>query len=383
MMRRVLIAGAGVGGLAAAHALSRSLATDDEIVVFDRESSHTFWPSLLWLMTGTRRPDQVRRSLGGLKDKRLQLVYEPIRRIDPQSRTITAGDREWAGDAIILSLGADLDPGLVPGLAAEPGNFYTIAGAEAVWNRLREVEQGHVVVLISRVPFKCPAAPYEAAMLIDGFLRKRRRRDRVEVSVWAAEPTPMGVAGPRVSQAVVDALSERRISYHPDRTVSAVDPESKTLHFPDGSTVHYDLLAYVPPHRVPQVAVDAGLAAPDGWVKVDPKSMETAYPNVFAIGDMTGIPLAMGKPLPKAGVFAHRQGEAVAKTVRHRIAGGGGPEEFDGHGECFIEMGGGVAGFARGNFYAEPTPDVTVYRPGRHWHAAKVAFERHWWGQWW
>jgi sulfide:quinone oxidoreductase len=276
-----------------------------------------------------------------------------------------------------------LDPGLLPGLAAEPGNFYTVAGAEAVWKQLQTLDAGHVAVLVSRIPFKCPAAPYEAAMLIGGFLRKRRRRDRVEVSVWAAEPTPMGVAGPRVSQAVVDALGERRVAYHPDRVVSAVDAERRELHFEDGTKVGYDVLAYVPPHRVPSVAVEADLAPADGWVRVDPRSMETSFPNVFAIGDMTGIPLRLGKPLPKAGVFAHRQGEAVAKTVAHRLGGRATPENFDGQGECFIEMGGGVAGFARGNFYAEPTPEVNVYRPGRHWHAAKVAFERHWWAQWW
>ena len=239
-----------------------------------------------------------------------------------------------------------------------------------------------MVVLISRVPFKCPAAPYEAAMLIEGYLRKRRGLEAT-VEVWAAEPAPMGVAGPTVSQAVVDALTERHIAYHPNQRVTAVDADAHRLTFQSGDTVSYDLLAYVPPHRVPPVVAEAGLAPADGWVAVDRATLETRFPNVFAIGDVTGISLAIGKPLPKAGVFAHRQGEVVAQIVAQRIAGRPAPDRFDGVGECFIEMGGGIAGFARGNFYAEPAPAVRAYRPGRHWHAGKVAFERHWWGQWW
>ena len=382
-MHRVLIAGAGVGGLQAAHALRKRLLPQDEIVVFDRDTVHTFWPSLLWLMTGTRRAEQVRRPLADLRERGITVVSEPVAAFDPGRRTLTAGGREWTGDAVILALGADLDPAQVPGLPDEPGNFYTVAGAEATWSALQTLDHGHVVVLISRVPFKCPAAPYEAAMLIDGYLRKRHRRERVDVSVWAAEPSPMGVAGPVVSQSVVDALRQHDVPYHPSQQVSRVDAAEHRLLFTDGTAVPYDLLAYVPPHRVPPVVVEAGLAPADGWVSVDARTLETPFANVFAIGDLVGIPLVVGKPLPKAGIFAHRQGEAVAQTVAHRLTGTGPVGLFDGQGECFIEMGGGVAGFARGNFYAQPAPNVRTYRPGHHWHAAKVAFERHWWAQWW
>ena len=383
-MARVLIAGAGVGGLATAHQLRRRLPRSDEIVVFDQSAVHTFWPSLLWLMTGTRKEPDVVRPLAQLKESGIQVIAAPITAIDPETKTVVAGDQAWTGDAVVVALGADVVPRLIPGLADVPGNFYTTDGACAVWRQLQDLPQGRIVVLISRVPFKCPAAPYEAAMLMDGFLRKRRRRSAFELSVWAAEAAPMAVAGPQVSQAVIDALTHRDIRYQPNQTVERVDAESRQLTFRERrDPVPYDLLAYVAPHRVPEVVSAAGLAPADGWVAVDPHSLETAHRNVFAIGDVTGIPLALGKPLPKAGVFAYRQGEVVAETIAARLLGGPRTDSFDGHGECFIEMGQGVAGFARGNFYAEPTPTIRVYRSGRHWHAGKVAFERQWWARWW
>lgn len=382
-MHRVLIAGGGVGGLAAAHRLRELLPADDEVVVFDGRADHTFWPSLLWVMTGSRRADDVVRPFTALRERRIRVVTDAVTEIDPAARSLTAGGRTWTGDALIVALGAALDPGQIPGLGDVPGNVYTVAGATAVWEQLQGLDHGRIVVMIARLPFKCPAAPYEAAMLMDGYLRRRRRRDRVAVELWAAEAAPMSVAGPAVSQAVVSALAERGIAYHPDQAVSAVDSAAHRAVFGDHTPVNYDLLAYVPPHRVPPVVAAAGLAPADGWVAVDRGTMETRFPHVFAIGDVTGVPLTVGKPLPKAGVFAHRQGEVVAAIIAAQLTGERTAARFDGTGECFIEMGRGVAGFARGNFYAEPAPAVQPYRPGRHWHAGKLAFERHWWGQWW
>jgi sulfide:quinone oxidoreductase len=193
----------------------------------------------------------------------------------------------------------------------------------------------------------------------------------------------MGVAGPAVSAAVVEAVTERGIAYHPSAVIERVDAAAQRLFFRDGREEGYDLLVYVPPHRAPDVIVGAGLAAAEGWVAVDRESLETSYAGVFAIGDVTGIPLASGKPLPKAGVFAESEGEIVAQVLAQRWGAKREGGRFDGAGACFIEMGRGIAGFARGNFYREPAPEVKVYHPGRHWHLAKVAFERQWWSRWW
>ena len=380
--RTVLVLGGGVGGLVAAGVLRRELAPEDRVVLVERAPRHTFWPSLLWLMSGSRTAEQVQRDLQPLARRGIEVLHGDITEIDPERRRVVVGGEELAGDALVVALGAALVPERVPGLAEAGGNFYTVDGARQVHDQVSGLQAGRVAVVVADVPFKCPAAPYEAAMLLENLLRRRRVRDRAEVTIYAAEPAPMGVAGPAVSQGVVDFVRQRGIDYRPSMKLTRVDASVKRLHFDTGDEAEFDLLAVVPPHAAPEVVRKSPLAGPSGWIVIDPATCETRFENVFAIGDVTTVPLKLGKPLPKAGVFAHGQAETVARTLAARLRGRGREHKFEGHGECFIEMGGGVAGFARGNFYAEPVPQVQMYRAGRHWHAAKVAFERNWWHTW-
>jgi sulfide:quinone oxidoreductase len=215
-------------------------------------------------------------------------------------------------------------------------------------------------------------------MLIEAFCRKRGIRDAVQIDVYAAEPVPMGVAGPEVSTAVKQLLAARNIPYHPEHQVTNVDTAAKLLMFANGTCAEFDLLAYVPPHRPPRVVVDSGLVDQSGWIAVDRHTLETRVSGVFAIGDVVSIPLTLGKPLPKAGVFAHGEADVVAHNIARAVTGHGKPTRFAGYGECFIEAGDGKAGFGGGNFYAEPKPVVTLRMPSWRWHLGKVWFEKSW-----
>ena len=375
----VLVLGGGIGGVVAATTLRRLLPRDARVVVVEREAQHVFWPSLLWLMTGSRKAQQVQRDLSPLAQQGVEVIRGEVTSFDPATQTAVVNGDSIQADATVIALGATLAPERIPGLVEGGHNFFTLDGAASFYEALREVREGRVVVLVSRTPFKCPAAPYEAAFLIDHYLRKHGRRGHVEVAVYAAEAAPMAVAGPAVSNAVVEFMRQRDIPYHPGESVVSVDPAGRRLSFASGSEVEYSLVAAVPPHEVPTVLREATLAPEGGWVAIDPATCETAHRNVFAVGDATGVMLAMGKPLPKAGVFAHVQAEAVANTIAVRLLGRGTERRFEGNGECFLELGDGRAAFARGNFYAQPVPEVRLFRPGRHWHAGKVAFERTWW----
>lgn len=352
------------------------------MVLIDREKAHVFSPSLLWVQVGLRDPNKIGRDLSVLKKKNIEVIHGEVESIDPESKKVRVSGQELEADFLVVALGADLAPKQIPGLAEAGHNLYSLDGASEIRDARKELSQGRLVVLVARMPFKCPAAPYEAAMLLDNDLRKRKVRDQVSVALYTPEPGPMGVAGPDVSAGVRHLVEERGIDYFPRCQVTEVDPDAKTLHFADGGQAGFDLLVYIPPHVAPQVVRDAGMTGENGWVPVNRHTLETPFPGVYSIGDITTIPLTMGLPLLKAGVFAHRQGEAVAHSIAAEINGRGDSGSFDGQGECFVEVGGGRAGFGRGNFYGEPTPTIKLYKPGRDWHAGKVLFEKDWFRRW-
>lgn len=382
MSETVVILGGGVGGLVAANRLRRMLPKEHRVVIVDRESTFVFAPSFLWLMTAARTAEKISRPLARLERKGIEVLQGEIQRINPERREATVDGQSLVGDYLIISLGAELAPKTVPGLPQVGHNFYTFAGAEALRDAFARFAGGRLVVLTAAPAYKCPAAPYEAAMLLEHACRKRKIRAHTEIHVYAAEPGPMGVAGPQVSKAVRDMVIAKGISYHPEHQLQDVDPVSRRLRFANGVEATFDLLAYVPPHRAPGVVREAGLTDESGWVPVDRHTLETRYARVYALGDVVNIPLKVGKPLPRAGAFAHGEAEVVARNIARAITGKGKPAAFDGEGECFIETGDGKAGFGKGNFYAEPVPEVKLHPPGRRWHAAKVLFEKDWLRRW-
>jgi len=377
--KTVLILGGGVGGIVAALRLRKLLDPEHRVVLVEKEDTHVFSASLLWLMIGGRSPGEISRPIGSLAKRGIDLVRGTVERIDPTARTVRVNGADMRGDHMIVALGADLAPQLVPGLAEAGHNFYTLAGAESLRSALSKLGKGRIVVLIASMPFKCPAAPNEAAMLLEYDCRRRGVRKDVQVDLYTPEPGPMPVAGPKVSGELRQMVEAKGIGYHPGHAIASVDPDMRRLSFANGVEVGFDLLAYVPPHRVPKVVQDSGMCGEAGWIPVDRGTLETRYPGVHAIGDVTGIMLtSIGKPLPKAGVLAHNEAEVVAHNIAAAISGRGAKREFGGEGECFIETGDGKAGFGSGNFYAEPAPRIDLKRPSMLLHWGKIAFEKYW-----
>jgi sulfide:quinone oxidoreductase len=368
-----LVLGAGVGGLVAARTLRRLLPRADRVVVVDREPTFSFAASYLWVMDGTRRPEQITRSREGLEARGIEVILGEVERIDPERREVVVGGRSLAADHLVVALGAEPAVETIPGLFEAGDTFATLEGAVRLGQALPKLQQGRVVVLTAAPAYRCPAAPYEAALLIDARYRRLGIRDKVSVDLYTAEPAPMGVAGPDVSAAVAGMVRSRGIGYHPATQVAAVD--RAVARFAGGETAPFDLLVFMPPYRAPRAVRESALAGEGGWVSADRHTLETRFPGVYAIGDVTSIPLTLGKPLPKAGVFAHEQGKVVAERIADAAGGRAATARFVGHGACFVEAGNGRAGYGAGDFYAEPRPSVRLRRPGRLWHWAKAAFE--------
>jgi sulfide:quinone oxidoreductase len=378
MSRTALVLGAGLGGMVAAHGLRRLLPRSERVVLVEREERHVFPPSLLWLMIGNRDAADISRPCAHAVRPGIELVRGEVVSIDPSARTVRVGEQTLRGDAIVIALGADYAPQAIPGLSEAGLCLYTLAGASAIRDALARFEGGRIVVLTATPQYKCPAAPYEAALLVDSYLRERGRRGKVTIDFYAAEPGPMMVAGAAVSAGVRAMVEARAIAYRPEHPVKSVDAPQRRIDFANGSSAQFDLLLYVPPHRAPESVRAAGLVNDAGWIPVDRHTLATRFPDVYAVGDITVIPLKMGRPLPKAGVFAHGEAEVVAHNIAAAWTGRGKPRRFEGEGACFIETGGARAGMGRGNFYAEPLPEVKLHSPSLFWHGAKVLYEKYW-----
>ncbi len=378
--KTIVVLGGGVGGLTAANELHKRLGRQHRVVLVDKSAQHLYTPSLLWVVTGQRQPGQITKELRRMLDPGVEVLHAEVKEIDAEKQSVKTSVGERGYDYLVVALGADIAPEAMPGYQDAAHNFYDLEGATSLKQALDRFDGGRVVVAVSSLPYKCPAAPYEAALLIDDALRRRGVRDRADVQMFAPEPQPMPVAGPVVGNAVKGMLERQGIGYHPSLQLSRVDGERRELVFADGSTAGFDLLAGVPPHRPPRAVKESALANEAGWVPVDRRTLRTRFENIYAIGDVAAVGLPNGKLLPKAGVFAHAQALAVAGTIAAQIQGTSGLE-FDGVGFCWIAMARGKAGFAAGAFYAEPDPAMDLRQPGRLWNIGKVLFERYWMGE--
>ncbi len=369
----VVILGGGIGGIAAANRLRRRLGGECRITLINRDPEFSFAASYLWVMSGQRKASQIARPLAGLQRRGIELVIGSIDEIDPINRKVTVQGTEITGDHLIVSLGADYGTASIPGLDQAGTTFATLEGAEGLASSVAGIHRGKLIILTAAPLYRCPAAPYEAALLIDAMLRRRGVRGQVDIELHAAEPAPLAVAGDNVSDAVKEILRQHSIDYYPSHQVASA--ETGRVSFTDGKTETFDLLAYMPPIKPPSVLSTSALAGSTGWVDVDPNSLLTQFPGVYAIGDNANIPLKIAKPLPRAGVFAHSQALVVADNIASTIKGNSPIATFNGHGGCFLESDFHRASYASGNFYADPSPKVSVKPPSRRSHLAKVVFE--------
>jgi len=373
--KTILVLGGGLGGLMAGSHLRR-LSPESRVVVIERKETFSACMSKLWVMTGERRdPGEGERELSRLADRGIEFVHGDIEAIDPAAKTVQTTVGTVEGDYIIVALGSERNPQAVPGFVESALNLYEGDGALQIQRALQEFSGGRIVILVSRTPFSCPSAPYEAAFLIESLLRERGIRQRTEIALYTPEDQPMLVAGPNVGPALIKMLEERGIELHWEQIVMRIDPAARRILF-ELEDASFDLLVGVPPHRAPAAVRESGLTDASGWVPVDPTKLQTRHAGVFAIGDVTAIRLPNGMFLPKSGVFADGHARVVAENIAAEITGEGRATQYTGHGFCHIEVGDGMAAYGSGNFYGIPAPRVTLEPPSQRFRKEKEEFER-------
>jgi len=370
-MRRVLILGAGFGGLAAARALRARMPDEDEVVLVDRKSSYVMGLRKWWALVGRSTLDEGRRDLATLASGGIRFQQGTIEAVDPVHRSATVDGARLEADAVIIALGAQHNVDAVPGLRQYAHNPYDIEVIPALTAALRDFRGGRLGIGIFGVPYTCPPAPYELALLLRENLDQRGVR--AEVEVFSPQPMSLPVLGQENCSTVEGLLESRGVGFLASHRAVAVRPGE--VEFATGPR-SYDLLLGIPPHRGPTVLAEAGLTSDSGWVRVDLATMGTAFAGVHAIGDAIEVPLANGMPLPKAGVFAETGAAVAVEAILAAFAGQPSSRRFTGEGYCYLEAGRGEALEVRGDFLAAPSPRVEVAPASRERLQAKEAFER-------
>ena len=385
-----LILGGGFGGISAANSLRRLLPSEHGVVVVDKFPRFHVGAGNTWIMLGKRSYEQISQSRTALLVPGVRFVEASILGLDLSNRSVSIEKETLHWDYLVIALGADLDLARVPGLAEAAHTFYTVEGAQRLSAVLERFPGGDLAILIPKVPFKCPPAPYEAAMLLHHAFESRGLADRARLAIYTAEGAPMSTAGPAMGQYIKDELARRAIGFHPQKTTARVDGPAQRVVFEDGSEARYDLLIAIPPHEAPKIVRDAQLTNQSGWIPVDPQTLRVkTRPEVgelYAVGDVTTVPLpGRFKPdvalsLPKAGVFAEAHGRVVAHQIAAKILSRAASETFDGKGYCYLETGGERAVRGDGSFFELPHPlmekrsaDEAQFRDkldwiGRHLH---------------
>lgn len=376
---RIVVLGAGFGGLEVTTRLSEEFGEAVDIVLIDKAEGFVFGFSKLDVMFGKAQASSVRHSYADIVKPGVRFVQSIIRSIDPAAKRVETDAGTFDADVMVVALGADLHPSATPGLVEGGNEFYTVAGAFELRDVLAKFAGGRVIVAVCSTPFKCPPAPSETALLMHDLLTERGLRDKSSIALVM----PMGVPippSPVASKALLTAFAERSIDWHPDQRVTSLDADRKVALLSSGGEMPYDLFLGVPVHRAPEVVVASGLAV-DGWIPVDPLTLQTSFPGVYAVGDVTSV------GTPKAGVFAEGQAIVVADAISAIIRNATSSTTYDGRGMCYLEFGLNQVARVDVTFVSGQNPVGDMDGPSIDYVADKVSFGstriQRWFGRDW
>ncbi len=376
-MARILILGAGFGGLELGTRLSEALGDAAEVTLIDKSDSFVFGYSKLDLMFAGASPESVRLPYADFVHPGVRLLRETITAIDPEAKRVTTDAGVHEADHLVIALGADYDLDATPGLAELDSQFYSVPGAEKLAPAIAGFSSGRALIGVCGAPYKCPPAPGECALLLDAELRRRGVRDACEIVFSTPLPSPLPPS-PEASAAFVAEFEQRGIGLLTGRPFARLDPARKVAVFEDGEELAFDLFLGVPKHRAPEVVLASGLAEGD-YVPVDPATLATKVPGVWAIGDVSEL------GVPKAGAFAEGGARTVAEQLLAEVAGGPAPERYPGQGTCYIEFGEGRIGSVDIDFLSGPERRGTFNAPSAAQMARKEQFGaerlRRWFGR--
>ncbi|MDP4251240.1 MAG: FAD/NAD(P)-binding oxidoreductase [Bacteroidota bacterium] len=348
MKLRVVVQGAGFGGLELSSILSDTIGDELDLTLIDQNDSFYFGFSKLDVMFGRKSSDAVKIPYSSIVKPGVQFRKETITSIDPVMKRVTTRNSVYEADVLVIALGANYDIRATPGLAECGDQYYSFEGAEKLREVIPRFSKGHAIVGVCGAPFKCPPAPSEAALMLHDYLSHAGVRDACTISLVIPFGSPIPPS-PDSSKALIKAFAERNIRFIPQRKVSSLDESKKVAILDDGTEMPFDLFLGIPKHVAPDVVLQSGMTE-NGWIPVDRANLLTKFPNVYAIGDVTSV------GTPKAGVFAEGAAKIAAASIIAAFHGKENTTAYTGAGSCYIEFGKGEVGRVDVDFFSGPKP---------------------------
>jgi sulfide:quinone oxidoreductase len=377
-MTQILIIGGGFGGLAAANELRKNLPSDVKITVIDKKDYFMMDLVKLWIIKGTRKFETSKRPLNTITKKGIDFVNEQVMLVDAVQKKVKTTSKEFSYDYLIVAAGVELAPEKIPGLSENGMILYDLEDVPKIRQKILDMKSGKIAFAITGMPYKCPPAPFEAALIINSMLQEIGTQKNISIDFYSLGPITLPAAGPEVSKQLLDILESENIKFYGSRKTASV--EQNTLKFEDGGTANFDLLIAVPPHKAPKIVYDAGFAQEGMFISVK-RDCKTQFDNVYAVGDVTNMMATEKIAVPKAGIFAEGQGIAVAQDIVSQMRKEKTNSIFEGKGGCFVEMG-STAGYVYVDMFAEPNPITRLDKPAPEHMEEKEQFEKERIGKW-
>jgi sulfide:quinone oxidoreductase len=381
MGKKIVILGAGFGGLCISNILRKNLDDTHDIIVIDKKDYFMMGLTNLWILDGRRKLENSKIPLTNLKSKGITFIQDEITKIDTKSKLVkTLHNDDQPYDFLVIALGTDMSTNMIPGFNTySTFNLYDGECIPSLRKNILSLEKGKIAIVIMGFPYKCPPAPYESALIINQILRNSDKRKQIDIEIYFPSYLPLPVAGEQLNSKLTFMLKKQNLNLFPNYSLKEV--HSNNLEFYNCQKKEYDILVGIPFHLPPPVIKKSGLLEPkENWISVNRFTLETRFKDLFAIGDVTEIKINDIIAVPKAGIFAEGQARAVASQIIHTI-GNGSQEypivDFDGKGFCFMETGNGKAGFIDTNFYNSEGATTILKNPSTIYYKKKINFEKH------
>lgn len=394
-MARIVILGAGIGGMPMAYEMKALARPGDTVTVISDSPKFHFVPSNPWVAVNWRTRDDIELDIApALARKGIESIIQRARRVHPQASQVELEDGTMVDyDYLVIATGPKLAFDEIEGLgpAGHTQSICHVSHAvtsSQAWDAF--VKDPGPIVVGAVQGASCFGPAYEFAMIMDTDLRRRKIRDKVPMTYVTSEPYigHLGLGGVGDSKGMLEsAMRQRHIKWICNAKTTKIEAGKMfvTEHDDRGNPVKEHELPFRHSMMLPAFkGVDAvfgveGLTNPRGFITIDEHQRNPVYKNIFSVGVCVAIPPVEATPIPcgtpKTGYMIESMVTATAHNIRELLDGKAPTHHATWNTVCLADFGDTGAAFVA--LPQIPPRNVSWFSEGKWVHLAKVAFEKY------